>query len=503
VNTFELLLQGITTALSPLNLALMVLGVAVGIVFGSIPGLSAAMAVALFLPMTFGLEPHTGMCLLVALYIGAVSGGLISAILLNIPGTPSSIATCFDGSPMAKRGDAGKAMGVGIACSFIGGMISFVALAFVAPPLADFALNFQAAENFAVCVFALTMIATVSGGNILKGVLSGMLGLLLATVGLAPIDNVARYTFGFDTLSNGFDTLPSLIGIFAIAEVLNLAEEVTKMSKVKAYEFKPIKGFGFTWKEFKPQWFNVIRSTAIGIGIGILPGIGGSTSGILSYIAAKNSSKYPEKFGTGIMDGVVASETANNATIGGALIPLLALGIPGDGVTAILLGAFMIHGLQPGPLLFTTSADLVYTIFAACFIANIIMIVLEFGGIRVFVRLLAVPKHILMPIIMALCCVGAFATNKSIFDVQSLILFGLIGYAMSKLKIPVAPFILAFILGGSVETYLRKALMNSRGSYMTFVESPISCAFLVIAVGVLVWCLVKELRRYTRKRSHV
>lgn len=492
---------GLATALNPMVLVLMILGVGIGIVFGSIPGLSAAMAVALFLPMTFGLDASTGMCLLVALYIGAVSGGLIAAILLNIPGTPSSIATCFDGSPMARNGEAGKALGVGIVFSFIGGLISFIILSFLAPEIAKAAINFQAAENFSVCLFALTMIATVSGGNILKGLLAGMLGLLLSCVGLAPVDNVVRYTFRMQNMSNGFDVLPTLIGIFAVAEVFNLAENVTAMSKIKPMELKKIKGFGFSMAEFKSQIPNAVRSSVIGTGIGILPGIGGSTSGILSYIAAKNMSKHPEKFGTGIVDGIVASETANNATIGGALIPLLALGIPGDGVTAMLLGAFMIHGLQPGPLLFQTSAPLVYTIFAACIIANFIMLFEEFVGIRVFVKLLSVPKHILMPIIMVLCAVGAFASNKSMFDVQSLILFGLIGYLMSKAKLPVAPFILAFILGSSVETYLRKALMNSQGDFSTFVTSPISCVFLAIAVIVLIYCFIKEIRAAVKKRA--
>lgn len=499
MNALAQLGSGLLTACHPMVLLLMIAGVAVGIIFGSIPGLSAAMAVALFLPMTFGLDASTGMCLLVALYIGAISGGLIAAILLNIPGTPSSIATCFDGAPMARNGEAGKALGVGIVFSFIGGLISFIIMSFLAPQIARAAINFQAAENFAVCFFALTMIATISGDNILKGMISGMIGLLLSTVGLAPIDNVQRFTFGSSNLMNGFDVLPTLIGIFAVAEVFNMAENVKKLSKVKPLEVKKIKGFGFTMEEFKSQGVNAIRSSIIGTGIGILPGIGGSTSGIMSYIAAKKSSKTPEKFGTGCIDGIVASETANNATIGGAMIPLLALGIPGDGVTAMLLGAFMIHGLQPGPLLFKTSGPLVYTIFAACIIANFIMLAEEFLGIRIFIKLLSVPKHILMPIIMVLCTVGAYAANKSMFDVQSLIFCGLLGYIMSKVKLPVAPFILSFILGSSIETYLRKALMNSKGQWSAFVTSPISCVFLLIGVGVVIWSVVKEVRKAKSK----
>lgn len=494
MDSIQLLFQGFASVFQPLCLVLMLFGVVFGIVFGSIPGLSAAMAVALFLPVTFSMEPMVGLNMLVAIYIGGISGGLISAILLKIPGTPSSIATCFDGAPMAEKGQAGKALGMGIMVSFIGGLLSFILLTFVSPTLAGVAIKFGPMEYFGVTFFAITMIATVSSGNLVKGLLSGMSGLALASIGLAPIDGIPRFTFGSDQLISGFDTLPTLIGIFAIAEVLSLAESVLVMKGIKKAEMAPMRGIGFKLAELLPEKWNILRSSLIGVGIGILPGIGGSTSGILSYIAAKKSSKNPEKFGQGCVSGLVASETANNATIGGAMIPLLSLGIPGDGVTAMLLGGFMIHGLQPGPLLFTKAPNIVYSIFAACIIANVMMIVVEFLGLRGFVKLLSIPKNILMPIILVLCTVGAFATNSNMFDAKSIIIFGILGYVWSKFEIPVAPFILSFILGKQLELYLRRGLMLTKGDFFAFFGSPIAAVFMIVAIVVVVWTFVKAFR---------
>lgn len=288
METLSLIGNAFAGMMNPMSILLLIVGVAVGIVFGSIPGLSAAMAVALFLPVTFAMQAHEAFTLLVALYIGGISGGLISAILINIPGTSSSIATCFDGSPMAKKGEAGKALGTGVVFSFLGGLFSFLVLMFVAPSVAQITLKFSAIEYFGVCLFALSMIAALAGTSMIKGLLSGCLGLIIALVGMAPIDGTKRFTFGINELSSGFDILPTLIGIFAIAEVLAYAEEVKKMGKATQVKqsFK-IKGFGFTWKEFVGQKWNALRSALIGTGIGILPGIGGSTAGILSWMTAK------------------------------------------------------------------------------------------------------------------------------------------------------------------------------------------------------------------------
>ena len=401
------LMSGFSEIISdPICILLIIIGVAVGIIFGAVPGLTATTAIAMFLPVTFSLSPTVGISMLVALYIGGISGGLISAILLNIPGTPSSIATCFDGRPLALKGQAGKAIGVGIVSSAIGTILSIAVLIFIAPQLAKLTIKFGPWEYFSVTVFSLTLIASLAGKSIVKGLMAGVLGMMFATIGLAPVDSVQRFTFGSIELSSGFDILTVLVGLYAISEIIKTASSMGDGSDMEIQTDFKMKGFGFTFKEFKSQITNIIRSALIGIGIGILPGIGGGTSNILAYSVAKDQSKYPEKFGTGIIDGVVASDTANNATVGGAMIPLLTLGIPGDGVTAMLLGGFILHGIQPGPLIFQNNANVVYGVFAAMIIATLVMLVLEFVGIRAFVRILEVPKNILLPMIIILCSVG-------------------------------------------------------------------------------------------------
>ena len=410
----------------PTSLLFMIAGVAIGIVFGSIPGLSASMAVALMLPLTFSMEASLGMNTLVAVYIGGISGGLISAILLNMPGTASSIATTFDGYPMAQRGEAMRALGIGIVFSFLGSLFSFFVLSFFAPMLADVALKFTPVENFGICFFALTMVAILSSGKMVKGLLAGMLGLIFAMVGMAPIDGTPRFTFGSSELMAGFNQLSTLIGIFAVADILKSAESMNAKG-IQTIPVTKVKGFGFSMKEFVSWLPGALRAAVIGTGIGILPGIGGSTSGMLAYVTAKNMSKHPETFGQGEPEGIVATEAANNATIGGAMIPLLVLGIPGDGVTAMMLGGFLIHGLSAGPLLFVKNADVVYGIFAACMVCDLIMLVVEWTCIKGFVQVLKVPKHILLPLILILCAVGAYATNNRVFDAQAIVLFGVIG----------------------------------------------------------------------------
>ena len=492
---FDLLIQGFLNVLSPQIFLLITSGVAVGIVFGAVPGLTAVMAIALCLPMTYGLGPAAGISLLVALFVGATSGGLISAILLNIPGTPSSIATTFDGAPMMNKGEGAKALGAGIVFSFIGTILSVGALMFIAPSLARFALSFGPHEYFAIAVFSLTLIATLSSGSMVKGVFSGVLGFAVSTVGIAPVDAVPRFTFGAVELNAGFSILTVLVGMFAIAEVIKTAENARNPDPaITAPLAMKIRGFGFSLREFFGQIPNALRSSAIGIGIGILPGIGAGTSNILSWIAARKMSKTPEEFGKGKLDGVVASESANNAGIGGAMIPLLTLGIPGDAVTAILLGGLMIHGIQPGPMLFITQGGLVYTIFAALLVSAIMMLILEFVGLRIFIRLLAIPKHILLPIILVLCAVGAFGLASRIFDVWTILAFGVLGYAFVKAGIPTAPFIIGFILGPMAETNLRRGLQLSRDDFTGFLTNPISGTFLALAALSIAWQIWGGLR---------
>ncbi|WP_180124922.1 tripartite tricarboxylate transporter permease [Rhodoferax sp. BLA1] len=487
---FDLFLQGAEAVFTFQMLGLLFFGTVVGIIFGAIPGLTATMAVALFLPITYSLSASAGIALLVGLYIGGVSGGLISAILLKIPGTPASVATVFDGGPMMERGEGAKALGVGIFYSFIGTLLSIFALMFIAPSLAKIALAFGPHEYFAIAVFSLTLIVTLSTGSMVKGLFSGLLGFAFSTVGIAPVDATTRFTLGLTELNGGFDILPVLIGLFAISEIIKVAEDVKTETHASVTVVK-LKGFGFSVKEFFEQGWNMIRSTLIGTGIGILPGIGSGTSNIVSYMVAKKQSKYPEKFGTGVIDGIVASETAACSAVGGAMIPLLTLGIPGDTVTAMLLGGFMIHGIQPGPLLFVSQGPLVYTIFIAMMVSAVMMLFAELFGVRVFVKLLAIPKHILLPIILVLCFVGAFGLGNRIFDVGVIVFFGLIGYGFVKFGIPQTPFIIGLILGPMAETNLRRGLMLSDNNFMDFLTSPISGSFIGLAAASVVWHVYK------------
>jgi putative tricarboxylic transport membrane protein len=491
---FEMFAVGFAQILSAKALFLIAMGVAVGIVFGAIPGLTATMAVALCLPLTFGMRAVEGMALLVGLYIGGVSGGLISAILINIPGTPSSIATTFDGAPMARKGLAGKALGAGLFFSFLGGWFSFFILFFISPPLARIALRFGPFEYFAIAVFSLTLIATLSTGSMVKGLMSGLVGVILSCVGSAPIDAYPRFTFGYYELDGGFNLLPALVGLFAISEILKAAESPVEVraGDIQSFSFR---GFGFSLREFVGQIWNFIRSSLIGTGIGILPGIGGGTSNILAWIVAKKSSRHPEKFGTGILDGIVASESANNASIGGALVPLLTMGIPGDTVTAMLLGGLMIHGLSPGPLLFTTSGPIVYGIFAALIVANFLMLGMEFFGMRLFVRLLRIPKMYMLPVIIALCVVGSYGLNNRVFDAWSLFFFGLVGFGLERFGFPLPPVILGFILGPIAETNLRRGLMLTQGDFLPFLTKPVAGLFLGIAAASIAWSAVKDVLR--------
>ena len=488
---------GAAAVCTPQGILILLLCTAAGIVFGSIPGLSATMAIALFLPLTYSMTPLMGMTCLVSVYIGGVSGGLISAILLRMPGTPSSVATCFDGYPLTQKGQGMKALGIGIFYSFIGTIFSIIVLILLAPNLASVALKFGDYEYFAIAVFSLTMIASLSSGSMIKGLLSGLFGIVIGTVGMAPIDAATRFTFGSGQMKAGMDILPVLIGMFALSEIMLSAETSAKKDQPQLIQVstKGVRGFGFSIQEFKEQIGNFISSALIGLGIGILPGLGGSTSNLLAYSFVKNHSKYPEKFGTGVIDGVVATETANNASVGGAMVPLLTLGIPGDMATAMLLGGLMIHGLQPGPLLFKEEPVLMYGIFVAMIISSFVMLVEESAGLKIFVSLLKIPKHVLLPVIFVLCIVGAFGLNNRVFDAYLVIAFGLIGYIFIKLKLPVAPMIMGFVLGDMVETHLRRAMMDSKGSWEPFFTRPISAFFLIVTFVTVIYIIWKHVRK--------
>jgi putative tricarboxylic transport membrane protein len=488
----NMILTGFSIILAVKPLLLISGGVMLGILFGAIPGITVTMGVALFLPITFAMEPVNGLALLLGLYIGGTSGGLISAILLRIPGTPASVATCFDGYPMAARGEAGRAISLGIVVSFIGGMLSLLVLIFVAPILAKVTLQFGAFEYFSIALFSLTLISGLSGKSILQGLAAGLIGMAFALVGTAPISALSRYTFGVYSLSSGFALLPALVGLFAVSQVFGAAFD--KKDAAGEETVTEIKKIRFNGGDLKGQGKNILLSTGIGMGIGILPGLGAAICNILAYSAVKKISKYPEKFGTGIPDGIVASEASNNASTGGAMIPLMTLGIPGDNTTAIILAGFIIHGITPGPLLFINHGDLAYAVFAALFIANLVMLFSEFLFLRVFIKLLLVPRYILLPVVMVFCTIGAYSTNNQIFDVFTMLFFGLIGFGLNRVHFPSAPVILGFILGPTIELYLRRGLMQSRGSFLPFITEPVSGVFLLLTVIMIAGIIISRIR---------
>ena len=492
IQSFAVAISG----MSIVNLLLIIGGVLLGLIFGAIPGLSTTMAVALFLPITFAMKMFPSMSLLIGLYIGGFSGGLISAILLNIPGTAASMMTTMDGYPMAKKGQAAKALGLGITSSFLGGGLSIIALILIAPALAKVALKFGSFEYFSLTFFALSMIVTMSSKDVTKGVISGLLGILTAMIGPAPIDSYPRFTFGFRSLETGINSTVVLIGIFAISEIFILGDQKNQMKITKEnVQVAKIHGFGFSFAEYWVEKWNLLVSAVIGILIGILPGIGGALASIMSYNASKKLSKHPEEFGTGCNAGIVASETANNAAIGGAMIPLLALGIPGDAVTALLLSAFTMKGVQPGPLMFTNNADTIYFIFVAMLIANVIMLIANYFSIGVFVKLLKIPKHLLFPIVGFLCILGVYGLNRSSSDLTLMLVFGIIGFFMKKWDLKAQPFIIGMLVGFMAEQNLRRAMMFSDGSFLPFVTSPLSLLFLIAGFASIIITIYRSVKQ--------
>lgn len=474
----------------------MALGVVVGIVFGAIPGLSATMAIAIFLPVTYGLSSVEGMACLIGLFVGGISGGLISAILLNIPGTPSSVATCFDGRPMALKGQADKALGAAIVFSFFGTLFGIAALVFIAPMLASVAIKFGPHEYFAITFFSISLVITLASDSLLKGLMTGLLGMAFAMVGLDQIEASARFTFDIRSVRSGFNVLTVLIGLYAITEVLTNCEDAGDTADAEVQSVT-MRGWGIGLKEALGQGVNFLRSSVIGLVIGILPGIGGGTSNIVAYTVAKNQSRHPERFGTGELSGVVASEAANNAGIGGAMIPLLTLGIPGDTATAMLLGGLMIHGITPGPLIFQSNGDLMYAIFILLLAASFTMLVAEFFGLKGFIKVLKVPKYYLLPVIVVLCGVGAFGLNSRVFDIGSVLFFGVVGYVLVKCKYPLPPMILGFILEPILEVNLRRGLTSSQGDFSEFFTRPISGVVIGLTLIFIVYSLFKVRRSHT------
>ncbi|MEZ8824740.1 tripartite tricarboxylate transporter permease [Vibrio amylolyticus] len=475
----EHLMNGLFVAFSPAVLPVLVFGVVGGIVLGALPGLTATMGVAILLPFTFGMEPTSALVMLIGVYIGGIYGGSIAAILLKTPGTPASAATVLDGHTLAVKGQAARALSISAVASFIGGIISTMVLIGIAPMLANFALRFNAPEYFALALFGLTIIASVSSQNILKGLLAGTIGLLVSTVGLDPISSVPRFTFGVMDLYSGINVIPVLIGLFALSEAINQIEKIIDEKKAKVAKFDHKLLSKADIKEMMPT---AVKSGIMGTTIGSVPGAGADISAFVCYNEAKRVSKNQDEFGKGSVKGLAAAEAGNNGVTGGSLVPLLTLGVPGDATTAVLLGALIVQGLTPGPLLFTQNPDIVYGIFSSMLVANVLMLIVGLIGIRFFCRIIEVPKMLMIPIIIFLSVVGAYAINNSMFDVGIAIAFGLLAFVLGKLDIPTSPILLAIILGPMAETNLRKALLMYDNSWSFLYERPIALAFILLAI---------------------
>ncbi len=485
------------------QLFIALLGVVAGIVFGAIPGMTATMAVAVFLPMTYAYDLTTALYLLLGLYVGGISGGLVPAILINIPGTPSSITTTFDGYPMAKRGEGERALKVGIVSSFVGGIVSLICLWLFTPVLSAAALKFSSVEKFLIILFALTVIAALSKGQMLRGIFAGFFGVLISLIGMFSVNNSYRMVPSmFKTqLQGGFQLLPVLIGLFAIGQIFEEAEEGMRF-KVEHVDNGTGNVTKFSMKDLKGQGVNLIRSSMIGTFMGILPGVGGSAASILSYAQAKNFSKHPELLGTGVPEGLVASEASNNGLTGGALIPLLSLGIPGDSTTAVLISAFMLQGIQVGPLFITQNASTWNTILIALLLCNILMFLCMFFPIKLISKIIYIPRQRLYPVIIMICIVGAYATkNGRIFDVWTLLLFGVVGYIFGKIKIPASCFLIGFILGKDLENYFIQSVSASNGSLIAFFQRPIGWVIWIMIIASVAYAIIDNRRDRKRKEA--
>ncbi|NLN15919.1 MAG: C4-dicarboxylate ABC transporter permease [Firmicutes bacterium] len=498
--SFDLYTLGWSLVLQPMPLVLLVAGVFLGIVFGAMPGLTANMGVAILVPFTYALSPTAAILMLIGVYCGAVYGGSISATLINIPGTPAALMTVFDAYPMAQRGEAGRALGLATTASFIGGLLSVVALAVFAPVIARTASTFRSQEYFAFAVLGLSVVAYVSGSNLVRGLASGLFGLFVACIGVDLATGYPRFLMGMPNLLSGVEFVPILIGLFGLSEVL---EQVYSGSYKKTPTQK-LQRILPSIQEFATHVWTVIRSAIIGVFIGALPGAGATIAAIVAYGQQKRFSKNPDELGKGAPDGIIAAETANNACTGGAMITMLSLGIPGDSVTAILIGALILHGIRPGPLLFSQEPALVSSIFIGMFLANCVMFVLGICGARLFARLISLSKAILLPTVVVLAAVGAYAIRNNPFDVGVMITFGFVGFLMERLSIPKAPMVLGIILGPLMEVNLRRAFQLNRGSYWatvnSFVKSPTALGILIFSIVIL---LLPWLQRRLAGRKHL
>lgn len=483
MNIFSNILSAIPELFTLTNMLLMLVGTFAGLIAGAIPGFTIAMAVVLVLPFTFAMSPVQGLATMIAVYVGGLSGGLMSGILTGIPGTPSSVATTFDGYPLAKKGSAGLALGVGVWSSFFGGIIASLVLISVAPQLALIGLEFQPVDYFSLVIFALTVTASLAGDQLLKGLMAALFGLLIATVGSDVIFGLPRFTFGVDAASRGFAFLPVLVGLFAFSRLLGDVRDpknaLMRLGGDQAHDVN-IDYIGSA-KAVLVRWVNVVRSSLLGVFVGILPAAGSTISNILAYDQAKKASKEPETFGKGAIDGIVAPEAANNATAGGALIVMMALGLPGDIMTAIMLGALLVHDVIPSPSFIADEPQIAYSIFIAFFVANFMMLFMQSFTLRGFVLITKVKMYMLTGVILFYCALGIFSLNNIAYDMWTLFIFGVVGYVMRQLGFPIVPIVLGVVLGQIAETRLSQVYARGDGIDI-FLMRPWSLFFLLLSI---------------------
>ncbi len=480
-------MMGFSVALTPENLVAAFLGAFLGTIVGAMPGLGSSAGIAVLVPISFNYDATTALILMAGVYYGCMYGGTITSVLVNLPGESATVMTCLDGYQLARKGEAGKALGVAQIGSFIAGTLGVVALMLIAPPLADFALSFGPPEYFALMVLGLTVLASLGSGSVVKSLLMAVFGLLLSQVGTDPVGGAARFTFNNIAFLNGIEFIPVAVGLFAIGELLITAEKSTNLQFGK-FSLRSMIPTAAEWARCTGAW---IRGGIIGFVVGVLPGAGATIASFISYAVEKKASKHPEKFGTGMVEGVAGPEAANNAASAGAMVPLLTLGVPGSGSTAVMLGALMIHGLRPGPLLFQQNPEFVWGLIASMYIGNIVLLILNMPLVPMFTSILRIPYPVLAPIIIVVSFIGVYGINNSVFDVWVMFVFGVLGYFFKKFDYPVAPTVLALVLGDLLERSLRQSLAISQNDPTIFFARPISATLLLIGLVSLTSPLIR------------
>lgn len=489
LESLHYLALGMQEALTLTNILWVLLGGFLGTVIGMLPGLGPATGVAILIPLTYGMNPATALITMAGIFYGAMFGGSRASILINTPGDSSAIVACWDGYPMTRKGEAGKALAISAWASFVGGMISVIFMVFITLPVANMALKFGPAEIFSLLIFALTATVTLSQGNMLKGFISLCLGFMICTIGIDPQTGIMRFTMGLESLQEGIEFLVVMIGLYAVAEVYKNYASLDHKYGFKGTDIGTVK---MTREDWKRCIGPILRSSPLGFIIGVLPGLGGTVATLLAYSTEKQINKHPENFGRGAMEGLAAPESANNSSAAGSMVPLLTMGIPGSGTTAVMLGALMMLGVQPGPTLFTQHPEIPWAVIASMIIGNFFLLGINLPLVRPLVQLLKIPQRILLPLILGLAYMGTYLMNYSTSDFFLLVIFGLIGYGMSKLDIPIPPLVLALILGADLEQSLRRALTIGDGTPVLIFTKPISVTLLILAALSVVYSLYKD-----------